>query len=185
MKKVCTLFFAIFFSWTIAFSQAVQETDKILSLNIGFPPTGMWPGEKMKMPVISANFDYLLKKAGPGIIGVGGLLGIVITEDYYSYYFPDEYYRYTKFYLGARATYHWFPGTSDKINTYAGFSLGAKIVSAKYTGSSVNPSLSSNGSGAFGGPFVGIRYLFNPNIGVNAELGYGVAVLTLGGSFKF
>ena len=185
MKKSITIFVALFFAISFAFSQAVQEKDKIISLNIGFPPTGMWPGEKMKMPVISSNFDWLIKKAGPGTIGVGGLLGIVVTEDYYSVYYTSDFYKYTKIYLGARGTYHWFPGTSDKIDTYAGFVLGGKIVSAKYNGDQVNPSIESNGSGVFGGPFVGIRYLFNPKFGVNAELGYGVAVLNIGGSLKF
>lgn len=185
MKKTIIFLIALLFATSLAFSQAVEEGNKIISLNIGFPPTGMWVGEKMKMPVISVNFDYLLKKVGPGIIGVGGLLGIVVTEDYYSLYYANDYYKYTKIYIGARGAYHWFPGKSDKIDTYAGLVLGAKIVSAKYKGGIGTPSIGANGSGAFGGPFVGFRYLFNPKFGVNAELGYGVAIINIGGSFKF
>ncbi len=86
--------------------------------------------------------------------------------------------------MGARGAYHWFPGQSDNIDTYGGVIIGAKIVSAKYhgfSGSTVTP----EGSGVLGGVFVGIRYFLNEKIGVNAELGYGVAIINVGGSFKF
>ena len=188
MKRTITFLIALFFATSLAFSQAVEEGNKIISLDIGFPPTFGY-GD-VKVPPISANFDYLLKKAGPGIIGVGALAGYATSKENLITWpagtkDPDTYLTYTYILLGARGTYHWFPGESDKIDTYAGVIMGAYITpEPKYTGSA-NITATYEGSGFLGGVFVGIRYFFNENIGVNAELGYGVAIMSIGGSFKF
>ena len=187
MKRTITFLFALLFATSLAFSQAVEEGNKIINLDIGFPPT--FGFGKVQVPPISACFDYLITKAGPGIIGAGAILGYAsskqeIIDFSTGNYDPNTYFKYTYFIAAARGSYHWFPGKSDKIDTYAGVVIGANIVSSKYHGFA-GYTITPEAGGVLGGAFVGIRYFFTDNIGVNAELGYGVAIINIGGSLKF
>jgi outer membrane protein W len=89
--------------------------------------------------------------------------------------------RYTGVYFGAKGSYHFL--TSDKLDPYAGISLGYVAVSAKDNTPAIN---AVKASGLGWGAHVGARYYFQPNIGAYAELGAtSFAVLNLGVAFKF
>ena len=75
----------------------------------------------------------------------------------------------------------------DKLDTYAGMLLGYNIVSSKYSGTgfydTYNTTSPSSSSLAWS-MYLGGRYWFNPKIAGMVELGYGIAYLNLGVSFK-
>ncbi len=84
--------------------------------------------------------------------------------------------------LGARGALHY--QFVDKLDTYAGLMLGYQIVSSSEYGKYIG-NYTHSGSAVGYGLYVGARYFFTENIGAFAELGYGVAALDLGVTFKF
>lgn len=102
-------------------------------------------------------------QAGPGIIGIGGLL------DFSSYSYPGG--NGTYFGLGVSGMYH-FVLQDRKWDPFIGLVLG-------YQGSSYYS------SGLF--PFItgGIRYFFSDNLAVQARLGWDFYYLAVGVDYKF
>jgi hypothetical protein len=91
--------------------------------------------------------------------------------------------------IGARGAYH-FPLDNDKLDLYLGAMISYNIVTFKYT--NTDPYYYNFYSSGWSYPsfvgfsgYGGIRYYLSDNFGLNAELGYGVAYLTLGVSYKF
>jgi hypothetical protein len=181
MKKITTFLFALFFATSLSYSQAVDIGSKVINLDVGF--LNSFGYGSVKVPPVSVSFDYLLTKIGPGTLGLGVAVGYATSEDKLKLY-PNYYHTYTYIPVGARGTYHWFPVQNDKIDAYAGVIIGYNIISSKYTGL-VGSTVTPYGSKMLGGVFAGMRYFFNDHFGVNAELGYGVALLNVGGSVKF
>jgi hypothetical protein len=115
-----------------------------------------------------------LIKGSNGAIGVGAYLG---------YYGDTEYdWRYTHFVLGARGAFHY--QFIPKLDTYGGLMLGYNVASAKWVGDGESSGVASASALGFA-LFVGGRYFFKPNLAVYSELGYGVAILSVGVSIKF
>ena len=181
MKRKIFFLFALLFATSLAFSQAVEEGNKIINLNVGF--ITQFNNGNIQVPPITLSFDYLLTQVGPGIISVGAMAGYATSKEDLRLY-PGNYYTYSFILLGARGAYHWFPGQNDKIDTYAGITLGYDITSHKYTGFAGATDISQK-SAMLGGMFAGIRYFIVPHFGVNAEFSYGISAISIGGSFKF
>lgn len=178
MKKTVLFLFILIFSVSLSFSQAVEVGNKFLNLDIGLKANFGYG--LTRVPPITLRFDYMLKQLGPGTLSVGGLFGFAATKDKFIFYS----YNYSYVLIAARAAYHWFPVETKKIDTYAGIVMGANIVNAKYVGDYGMP-YNPKKSRVLGGGYVGFRYLITDNLGVNAELGYNVAILNIGGSYKF
>jgi hypothetical protein len=67
---------------------------------------------------------------------------------------------------------------ADKLDIYAGLSLGSGLAIAYYTYTTrVIPIV-------FGGVHVGIRYYFTPNVALNLEAGLGKNLVNAGFAFK-
>ena len=181
MKRKIIFLSALIFFTSFAFSQAVEGGNKIINLNVGF--VAQFNNGNIQIPPISASFDYIVSQAGPGYIGLGALAGYATSKEELRLY-PGNYYTYNFILLAARGTYHWFPGQNDKIDTYAGVTIGYNIVSHKYSGFA-NATDISQKSAMLGGMFAGIRYFITPRLGINAEFSYGVSAVSIGGSFKF
>lgn len=181
MKRTITFLFALLFATSLVFSQAVGEGSKIINLDIGF--VTLFNNGKIEVPPLSVSFEYLIKQVGPGTIGVGGMAGYATSKEELKH-LPGKYYQHTFVLLGARGTYHWFPGQNDKIDTYAGIIIGYKIASSKYLGEGTVTDISQK-SAMLGSMLVGIRYFPIPKFGFNAELSYGIAVFNLGFTLKF
>lgn len=90
--------------------------------------------------------------------------------------------------IGAVANFHFYQliqdktGKSihaDKLDIYGGVNIGSGlgVVFFKDADAAVMPII-------FGGPQVGIRYYFTPNVAVNGEIGYGKTWINAGLSFK-
>jgi hypothetical protein len=156
MKKLVLLSFLVLAIFSVKAQDMVfAKGDKAVNLGIGL--------NYSRIPVyISGEYcimDDILEK---GSIGVGAYAGM--SYYYYHYYSTSLY-----FMAGARGAFHY--QLMDKLDTYAGLSLG---FDSWYT------------SFIRFGSFVGGRYYLTPKIGVFGEFAYGgVGYFTAGISFKF
>jgi hypothetical protein len=105
----------------------------------------------------------------------------------YSSYSDNSLYNYNLhlLYAGLRGSYHLaelLNVSNPAFDPYAGISLGYYSASYSYAG---DPLPGAYGSTVFLGVHAGARYMFSDNIGGFAEVGYGVAAVQIGASFKF
>jgi hypothetical protein len=164
-------------------AQIFDEGDMVLSAGVGLGNTLYAFGAlyNTSVPPIWLAGDYCLREdLGPGNLGVGGIIGFTQFK-----WGNDWGYKYSTFFIAARGTYH-FTDLVDKLDLYGGIEIGAKIASEKTFGD-YDPvySYSTLGSGLLFEPFAGARYYFADDIAGMAELGYGIAILKLGISYKF
>ena len=166
-------------------SQPFVEGDKAINVGLGIGSTlySGW-GYKAGIPPISASFEIGVAEAGPGIIGVGGYLGLS------SYKWEDAWggstygWKYSNSIIGARGNYHY--SFIEKLDTYTGLMLGYNIINAKETGEwPAEYDYSANSSSFIWSFYVGGRYYFSDSFAAMMELGYGIAWLNLGVAFKF
>jgi hypothetical protein len=115
-------------------------------------------------------------------ISVGPYLGYTTWN--YGYFAND--YRYTFLDFGARGSYHFselFGITNEKVDIYGGVFLGFLVSS--YAGPGGSAYNDVYGGGLRTGLHAGARYYFSPKVAGYGELGYGIAPLSLGLTFKF
>ncbi len=142
-------------------------------------------GYKTVLPPLSASFEIGVTELGPGILGVGGYLGLS------SYKWEDAYggsswgWKYSNTIIGARGNYHY--NFAENLDTYAGLMLGYNIINSKETGDwpSGYDDYSANSSSFIWAFYVGGRYYFSDSFAAMLELGYGIAWLNIGVAFKF
>jgi hypothetical protein len=178
MKKLLLSLLVVVFSLTQLFAQesTFKQGDKVINLGIGFGSTYYGSYYTSHTPALSASLEVGVKDGilDKGSIGVGGYLG-------YSSATWANYYKTSNFIIGARGSFH-YP-LVNKLDTYTGLLLGYNIYSYKYE-SSYFGSKGSAGNVMIAW-FAGARYYFSNNFAVMAEVGYGIAYLTVGVSFKF
>jgi len=161
-----------------------KQGDMVVNAGIGLGAIygNYWgTGYTSTMPPIFVSGDYCLREdLGPGNLGVGGL----IAFSSYKYEYFGWGYKYNTFFIGVRGTYH-FTDLVANLDLYGAVTIGGKIVKGKEYGDNVGYNYNTNGSSGLFELAGGARYAFTENIGVMAELGYGVAWLKLGVAFKF
>ncbi len=192
MKKTMRIFafsllLAIFIPIASLQAQTFDKGDKVLSFGIGLGATYYTFGTyyHTTVPPIFVAGDYCIReKLGPGNLGVGGLIGYSAYKWRYNAFGYDYGWKYTTLIIAARGSYH-FTDLVDKLDLYGGVLIGAKIVTDKSFGDVTGADYTVNGSGVAYDLFAGARYYFTDNIAVMGELGYGIAWLKLGISFKF
>ena len=115
---------------------------------------------------------------------IGGYIGYYGSSEDISSAFNDWEIKYSVFILGARGTYHFDFLDNDKLDPYAGLMLGYNIVSTKVEGpgSEFFTGGASSGFGYAG--IIGMKYQASDSFKIFGELGYGIAVLTLGATFN-
>jgi hypothetical protein len=193
IMKLNGLLLALLFVCGVATAQksTFEKGDKVLNLGIGLG-SGIYSGVgyTSKSPALSGSFevgvvDNVLDK---GTIGIGGYVGYSSAkyeENYLSYKFG---WKYSDLIVAARGTFH-YP-LVDKLDTYAGLALGYDVVTAKETGDwstlgIYGTGFSASASKAYVAGFVGARYYFSDKFAGMAELGSGIAYLTIGVALKF
>ncbi len=152
-------------------------------------------GERSVSPALIVAYDRGVTQLGPGVLGIGGLVGFQTVKweyrdsNYSGSYVINYKRRWSNTLVGARGTYHWneWHG-NDKLDLYAGVFVGYNI--GTYTSETTrtingvtttyDDGYASSSSYARGGAFAGARYLFTPKFGVYGEVGYGVAYLNAG-----
>ncbi len=166
-------------------AQIFEVGDKVITPGFGLGSTlytGV--GYKTSIPPISVAFEKGFKEGyGPGIISIGGYLGITGSKWETTFLNTTYGYNYTSIILGARAYYHM--EFIDIIDTYGGIMFGYNTVLAKSTGIwPAGISSTATASGLNYSLFVGGRYYFSDNLGVMAEIGYGISYITIGIAYK-
>ena len=131
-------------------------------------------------PLMIATYERgIVDDLGAGNLSVGGTL-IVKSGKYAGEYFGWNY-TYTA--VAARGSYHPHFVKSEKLDAYAGLSLGLYHISTKATSGDVVAGVS--GSAFAWGLHIGARYQFSDNFGAFAELGAGVGNVGVGLAYKF
>ncbi|GHT09523.1 hypothetical protein FACS189426_08220 [Bacteroidia bacterium] len=157
------------------FAQVFSKGDKVVNLGVGIIPYVNYSGYSNKVLPISGSFEYGLFDNlfdEHSAIGVGGYIAYTSWESK-----GQNDWTVSDFILGARGAFHY--QFVDKLDTYAGVMFGYDVVSYSEAHQDIA------GSGVASSFFTGARYYFTDNLAAFGELGYGVAALQLGVSFKF
>ena len=178
MKKISLLIVAAFLLLGSANAQKsmFQKGTQLFKVGVGYVAEG-FPLE------VSYEKGFKTDLAGvKGLnLGLGGYLGYYgFTEDF-SNLAGDYSFKYTYIIVGGRAIAHY--QFIENFDTYFGVMLGYNIASVSYDGPG-SLDVPSAGGFTYSG-VVGVRYEFNPKMGVYVEAGYGVANVTAGLAVKF
>jgi len=168
IKVLAAFLFCAVLSIGVNAQNTFSKGDKVVNLGVGLGSTF---SHGSSIP-ISGSLEVGIKDQlfdEKSSLGIGGFAGFASEK------WLDV--RWTYILVGVRGALHY--QLVNKLDTYAGLMVGYNIasVSSDYVGAS---------AGGFTVPFfIGGRYYFSNNIGAFAELGYGIAYLNLGVSFKF
>jgi len=158
-----------------------KKGDVVLNGTVGFGSvlfTGL--GYATTFPPVAASLEYgiLDKVIDKGSIGIGGYLGYsAFKYDWYGYGW-----KYSNIIIGARGALH-YP-LIDKLDTYTGLLIGFNLRTASEFGTATPGNASQLGSGPAWSWFLGGRYYFNQQFAALAEIGYGIAWLNIGISYR-
>ncbi|MBA7565651.1 hypothetical protein ES708_07336 [subsurface metagenome] len=136
----------------------------------------------MGLPLISFAGDYALRDDwGPGVFGIGGLIGVNTVKSKYT---GDWGYKYTNFHIVPRATYHY--QWVDKLDTYAGVATGITIRSGNEYGDWAYNIPDDSGVDFVITAFAGAKYYLTDNLSVMSEIYiYDLATFNIGIGLKF
>ncbi len=173
-KRILVVLIALGF---FQLSQAqIAEGDVMVTLGVGLSPTFYsGSGYKSSLPPIEINGEYALSEK----ITAGAFAGYAGAE-FRSGGFGFDY---TYLLFGAVGNYHFV--NEATFDVYAGAKLGYVSISSETVGGGNGFNFPSEASGLLYGAQVGARYWVSESIGINAELGYGIALLKAGVTFKF
>lgn len=178
LKFLCVI--ALVFSATFASAQArYDKGDVLLNAGIGL---GYYYASGVPL-LVSAEF------AVNDVISVGPYLGYTSHSSGSSWQGYTWRQRWSFIDIGVRGSYHFselFEIRNEKVDVYGGAFLGYLISNYSYTSDMPNDPGRSNslGGGLRLGIHVGARYFFSEKVAGYGELGYGVAPLSLGLTFK-
>ncbi len=168
MKKVIVVLFAVVLSFSVQAQHVFNKGDVMFNAGIGIPhsygfiPTLNFSGEIGVIPT-----------GDVGLVSFGGLAEFQFGR--HNYVFVNDQY-FPRFYIGARAAWHVHAFDSDVFDAYGGVGLGFTISGkTDYSDSftSLDPDI-----------FVGGRWMYKPNMGLFAEVGYtGLSSIKLGLTF--
>ncbi len=173
MKKLLLLVAAVVMTAT-TFAQTTVDS-KLVKADVGFGSgvSGMIP--------VGVSYEQGIYGFDDGaFITVGGYFGYAGKSTSYSYY--DWKLRVIN--IMAQGNYYLKP-IVNKLDIYAGLRLGYASITSKYEWKSGHESEYNWGSPFGYDIHVGVNYWFTDLIGVNAEVGYGIAYLNVGVGFKF
>lgn len=151
----------------------------------GFGVVYGYYGSYISLPALTVAYDLgIINHAGPGNIGVGGIVGFKTAYSRGNTYNA----RWTNFLIGARGTYHLTLLKNEKFDPYAGVIIGVRIYDYKdsYYESTIykNPN-TYNRVYPVGGVFIGAKYYFTKFFGGFVEVGYDISLARIGFSLNF
>lgn len=202
MKKVLIIF-ALLLTTTTVFSQAFSgKGSSNLFLGIGLNVhTTKFSSHPNLMQIqgwnttsyfaLNGHYEYGVHK----YIGVGASVGLEFAGNMHPrvyYHNVDLAYGGFAIPIGVFGNFHFLQLIADnanksfaeKLDVYAGISLGTGVSIATVKSAYKNHHSSRVGALFFGGTHVGVRYLLSDNFGVYGELGYGKNVINLGVTLK-
>ncbi len=158
-----------------------REGDMVLNLGLGLGSVfSVGRHYSTRIPPIAASFemgfldDFLTEDM---TLGIGGYLGFTSSK----WEFANYGWTYNYIIIGGRSAVH-YP-LVENLDTYGGVMLGVNLRSASGFGYGVEGESSTRLSLAWSG-YVGGRYYFSESFAAMAELGYGIAYLTIGVAMK-
>jgi len=173
---------------TTASAQAFLKGTNVVSAGIGFGGSFGSFSYGSQTPGISVQYEKgVWEIGGPGVISLGGYVG----RKGYKYSGAAGTYHYSQKWnytiIGVRSAYHYNGINNEKADLYGGLMLSYNILNYKYedNGGFNQSTAGSYGSAAGFTAYVGGRYFLSDNIGLFAEVGYGVSYLTVGAAYKF
>lgn len=176
MKKLLLLLTLAFFSTSFLAAQEFNKGTNVINAGIGFGGYYNLYRAPSASPSFSASYERgIWEVGGPGVVSLGGYLGFKTYK-----YDNDDRWNYTI--IGVRGAYHYNGLEVDNLDVYGGVMASYNILS--YDDNTYG-GFGDYGSRPSGTVFVGGRWYFTENFGVFAEVGYGVAYLTTGASFRF
>jgi len=179
MKPYLLLLFSSFILSGSLKSQSFEKGTNVIALGITFGSSYNDYTYQSQSPGFGAQYEKGIWEAGPGVISLGGYLG---SKTYRNPIFGERW-NYTI--LGFRGAYHYNKFTTEKLkklDPYAGLMVAYSILGSR---DNPNPLRGRQESSFDNSVFVGGRYYFTNNFAGFAEIGLGVANLTLGGALKF
>ncbi|GAA4357165.1 hypothetical protein GCM10023185_21690 [Hymenobacter saemangeumensis] len=156
-----------------------EEGTNALNVGIGFGASYAYVGSVSATPAFSASFERGIKQLGPGVLGIGALVGYQGTS---AEFFGIKQ-KSSDIVVSVRGAYH-YPVT-DSFDAYAGIGVGYRKISYSYEGSTSSFLTTADYGGIYSAGFIGGRYFFTDAIGAFAELGYDQTYLKAGLSMKF
>jgi len=163
MKK---LFFLLLLASATIIHAQYEPGKNTLGLIVGFG-NGSLPGTGGVPIAIEYNFANIIdKQIHFGVVGA-----FASTKEDHNWGSGKGSFKYSNITLAAQANYHFLPG--NKLDPFAGISLGFNIASSSWTwdsGSGSSPSASS--SGLFWDIQGGVNYWFSPKWAMQVRLGY-------------
>lgn len=183
VKTLVILLFCVGFSGSLIAQNTFSKGDQNLNIGVGIGDVLGGSGYSTKIPPVSVSYEYGIKDElfdEKSSLGIGAYLGYAANK----YAYTGNYgWDYTYFILGARGALHY--QLVDKLDTYAGLMLGYNSTGSSAYGDWGNNKFPASNSALLWSIYIGGRYYFTESIGGFAELGYGIAYLQLGVSFKF
>lgn len=162
-KKTIAVGAMVLFGLSLSYGQSYEKGDNLLNIGVGL-------GGGIGIPIgISYEHGFSDKISGGVYVGYSGNVGIT---------------NWTYMLGAARASYH-FDFNVDKLDPYLGAMIGYQYITID--GKSLNdmlPAAMRPNLFLWGG-HAGARYLLSEKFGVFAEVGYGLANLNAGVTFKF
>lgn len=159
----------------LAQGEAFTQGSKVINAGLGLSRYSY--ANANFFPPITLSYDQGLMELGPGILGVGGILG------YYgsNYKYGTYKWGWRDILVGGRASYHPNFLVGEKHDVYAVVTVGIDA----YSFTSNDPFFPESTSvGLLIGGSVGARYFFSPKFGIFGELGYSFSYLSAGISLK-
>ena len=186
VKIPATFLFCVVFSIGINAQNMFSKGEQNINLGIGIGTSLGGSDYTTIIPPLSVSYEKGVQDElfdDKSSLGIGAYLGIAGNRQQWNDKGNKYGYDYNYLIIGARGTVHY--QLIDDLDTYGGLMIGLNIVSSKGYGnwSSVDGKAPAT-SGLVGTLFVGGRYYFKENMGAFAELGYGIAYLQLGITFK-
>jgi hypothetical protein len=138
-------------------------------------------------PVISGSFEHGLIEAGPGTVGIGGIISYQGNRYSYSDGFGTYKRKWSTTFIAVRGTYHPDALVGDNYDVYGALQLGLYNYGYNYSATGIYTAANYNSglnSGLGLGLVAGGRYYFTDNIGGFAEIGYDISYLKIGLSIK-
>lgn len=187
MKKLLAIVVVALFTLTAIKAQESEFNlgSQVISLGIGIGNT-LYSGSYYSsgVPPISLSYEHgivenVLEK---GVIGLVGSIGYNSYKYRYTYVGYDYGWNYSNIVIAVGGTFH-YP-LLDKLDTYGAIALGYNIATAKEYGTIPGDDFSSSSGGVVFGIYVGGRYYFTEHFAAFAQVGYGIAYLTFGVSFR-
>ncbi len=187
-KAIRVLLVFIVLGSSVANAQNFVRGTNVISAGIGIGSAIGSYTHSSQSPGFSIQYERgVWDVPGPGVISLGGYLGIKSYRYKHNNY--TENWNYTV--IGIRGAYHYndlkrFNNKFlDKLDVYGGVMVSFNILNYTNDYPSNYPYNNDYNSAPGASLFVGGRYFITNNFAVYSELGYGVSILNIGVSLKF